>query len=170
VPADARVGAAEARLVRDGEYPGEVLRMVAGARERVWCSIFLVELDPTRDPGLAVPRLIAALASAGWRGVDARLLVGGSRTNLAIGETAVAAVAHARGLGIPARTLGRPGTRGSHAKVVVADDLVLTGSHNWSPGSFGGGQSQDSVLVRSSDLAAYACGLFLDGWRRSEGP
>jgi phosphatidylserine/phosphatidylglycerophosphate/cardiolipin synthase-like enzyme len=160
------VGPAVARLVPDIAYREELGRLVMAARERVWCSIFLVELDPHADPELRVPSALRELASARWRGVDVRLLVGGSRSNLLIAEASAGAVALARQLGIPVRGLGRAGRRGSHVKLVIADDWVLTGSHNWSPGALGG-QTQDSVAVRSAGLSAYLAGTFLDQWRRA---
>lgn len=157
-----------ARLVSDEAYLPELHALVAGAARSCLCSVFIVDLSPTRDRALAVDGVLRALAAARWRGVDVRLLVGGSRENLEIAETADVARARALALGIPCRWLtSRPG-RGSHAKFVVADDRVLTGSHNWSAGAFGG-QVQDSVLVRSPDLAAYLASTFERQWAAAGG-
>lgn len=161
-----RVGAAEGRLVSDGAYPQELTRLIRLARERIWCSLFLVELNPQLDPQLRVPATLRQLAFAKWAGVDVRLLIGGSRSNLLIAEACATALTIARNLGIPARGLGNTDARGSHVKLVVADDWVLTGSHNWSPGAFGD-QVQDSVVIRSRDLASYLSNVFLAQWRRS---
>lgn len=165
LPGTFRVEGGEVRLVRDTDYGPEVLRLVRGARERCWCSLFIVDLHPGRDPELAVPGVLRELAVATWRGVDARLLLGGSRSNLAIAHAVTTTLMVARHLGIPSRGLARD-QRGSHVKLVVADDWVLTGSHNWSPGSFGG-ETQDSVAVRSADLASGLAALFRGQWRRA---
>jgi phosphatidylserine/phosphatidylglycerophosphate/cardiolipin synthase-like enzyme len=53
-------------------------------------------------------------------------------------------------------------------KLVVADDHVLTGSHNWSGGAFEG-QVQDSVMVTSPDLAAYLSAVFETQWSAAAG-
>lgn len=161
-----RVGAAEGRLVHDGDYAEELTRMIRLAHERVWCSLFLIELDTQLDPQLRVPEILRQLASARWRGVDVRLLIGGSRSNLLIAEASATATMIARQLGIPTRGLGHTGKRGSHVKLAVADDWVLSGSHNWSRGAFGG-QVQDSVAIHSKDLAAYLSNLFLAQWQRA---
>lgn len=161
-----RVGAAEGRLVYDRDYAQELTRLIRLARERVWCSLFLIELDAQLDPQLRVPEVLRLLASARWRGVDVRLLIGGSRTNLLIAEASATAMKVAHKLRIPTRGLGHGNMRGSHVKLVVADDWVLTGSHNWSPGSFGD-QVQDSVVINSRDLAAYLSNLFLAQWQRA---
>ena len=154
---------ARARLVSDADYLPVILDLVDRARATCLCSVFIVDLAPSRDRVLSVGEVLRALAAARWRGVDVRLLVGGSRENLEIAETADVARARALALGIPCRwATSKPG-RGSHAKFVVADDAVLTGSHNWSPGAFGG-QVQDSLLLRSVDLAAYVASIFERQW------
>lgn len=161
-----RVGGAEGRLVPDGAYAEELTRLIRLARERLWCSLFLIELNPQLDPQLRVPAVLRQLASAEWTGVDVRLLIGGSRSNLLIAEACATALIIARNLGIPARGLSGRDKRGSHVKLVVADDWVLTGSHNWSAGAFGD-QVQDSVVIRSRDLASYLSNVFLAQWRRA---
>lgn len=160
------VTGAEVSVVSDSDYAPVLRGLVDGARHRVWSSVFIVQLGSRSVAGDPVLDALRRLADARWRGVDVRLLVGGSRTNLRIAETVATSLEMARQLGVPARGLGRSGVRGSHTKLVVADDHVLTGSHNWSPGAFGG-QVQDSLLVHSADLAAGACDLFVDQWRRA---
>lgn len=165
----ASVGSCEARLVPDSAYAAEVLRLFHGARERLWCSLFLIDVDPQFDRELVIATLLRELAAVQWRGVDVRLLIGGSRSNVDIALAAASALAIASRLRLAARGLGRAGERGSHMKVVVADDWVLTGSHNWSVGAFTD-EVQDSVCVHSADLAAYCANAILAQWRRGEAP
>ena len=106
------------------------------------------------------------MADAVWRGVDARLLIGGSRTNTELIELAYAGRQRALALGVPCRWLTASRQRGSHSKFVVADDAVLCGSHNWSAIAFRD-STQDSVLLRSPDLAAYIASLFEKQWLRA---
>lgn len=152
-----------ARLVPDDSYLAELEALLARARRRCLCSLFIVELAPLRDRRLAVDGLLRELAGARWRGADARLLVGGSRSNLQIAILSESARAHALRVGLPCRWLTSRPARGSHAKLVVADDAVLVGSHNWSPGAFER-ETQDSVLVESADLAEHLAGLFERQW------
>lgn len=152
-----------ATLVPDQTYEPALRALVEGTVRRCLCSVFIVDVSPLRDRTLRVDALLGALAAARWRGVDVRLLIGGSRGNLDIAETADAARARARELDLPCRwATSKPG-RGTHVKLVVADDRVLTGSHNWSGGAFQE-QVQDSVLVASPDLAAYLTAVFEAQW------
>jgi phosphatidylserine/phosphatidylglycerophosphate/cardiolipin synthase-like enzyme len=128
--------------------------------------VFLIELDTRFDPDLRVATLLRELAAAHWRGVDVRLVVGGSRTNLLIAEASAAAIQFARAMGIPSRGFGQTNQRGSHVKLIVADNWILTGSHNWSGGAFGE-HVQDSVLVQSAALAAYMANVFFKQWLRA---
>ena len=66
-------------------------------------------------------------------------------------------------LGVDARLAAASPDRSSHAKLVIADDAVLTGSQNWSRGMFGE-ETQDSVLLHSPALAAALRTYFVDKW------
>lgn len=160
------VGAAPVALIGDEQYPVALAEIIDGSRLRLLCSIFIVDLAPRRDRDLAVDKVLHSMADAVWRGVDARLLIGGSRTNTELIELADAGRQRALSLGVPCRWLTASRRRGSHSKFVVADDTVLNGSHNWSASAFDE-STQDSVLVRSPDLAAYVASLFEKQWGRA---
>jgi phosphatidylserine/phosphatidylglycerophosphate/cardiolipin synthase-like enzyme len=162
-PIPVGVTGGQARLVPDQSYLPALHALVDGSLHRCLCSLFIVDVSPLRDRALRVDSVLQKLAEAGWRGVDVRLLIGGSRDNLDIAETADVARARARELGIPCRWATSAPSRGTHAKLVVVDDSALVGSHNWSGGAFQG-QVQDSVLVESRDLAAYLAALFKAQW------
>jgi phosphatidylserine/phosphatidylglycerophosphate/cardiolipin synthase-like enzyme len=155
------------KLVSDALYLAELRALISHSTDRCLCSLFIVDVSPVRDPHLLVDSLLFELLAAVWRGVDVRLLIGGSRQTLAIAEASEAARARAHELGLPCRWLTSEPARGSHAKLVVCDDQVLLGSHNWSPGAFSG-QIQDSALVVSPDLAAYLSATFERDWARGE--
>jgi phosphatidylserine/phosphatidylglycerophosphate/cardiolipin synthase-like enzyme len=157
--------APEVALVSDRRYPKVLRGMVQRARQRVWASLFMVDVNPAADPAHAVVNILQELAAARWRRVDVRLMVSGSRNNFAIAEAAATAVAVAHQLNIPTRWLGARERRGSHAKYVIADEEVLVGSHNWSPSAFLG-SVQDSAWLRSPAVAAYLCALFAAQWLR----
>jgi phosphatidylserine/phosphatidylglycerophosphate/cardiolipin synthase-like enzyme len=146
---------------------GTLRSLLAHAVQHLWCSLFIVDLLPLRDKKLGVDGILQELDAAVWRGVDTRLLVGGSRTNFTIAHIAELARARALELGVPCRWLTSKNVRGSHMKLVIADEYVLTGSHNWSAGAFGGRQTQDSILIASADFAAYASRVFARQWARA---
>jgi phosphatidylserine/phosphatidylglycerophosphate/cardiolipin synthase-like enzyme len=158
--------AAKVRLVADGAYPAELKSLIARSTRRCLCSLFIIDLSPARDRGLLVSAVMHDLQSAAWRGVDVRVLIGGCRTNVEMAELADAARARAHQLGVPCRWLTSKRNQGSHMKTVIADDRVLTGSHNWSAGAFTN-QTQDSILVESQSLAAYLVTIFEDQWARA---
>lgn len=155
---------AQVALASDHSYEPLVTAMIGRARRRIWVNMFIVDFA-TFDPKLRVLGVLHELASAQWRGVDVRLLIGGSRTNLDLADNAATALAMARRLKLTSRWMTARNARGSHAKYVVADDEVLLGSHNWSPSSFAN-STQDSIWLQSAELAAYLCDAFAAQWLR----
>jgi phosphatidylserine/phosphatidylglycerophosphate/cardiolipin synthase-like enzyme len=155
---------AQVALACDGDYETLVKAMIGRARSRVWVSMFMLDLA-TPDPKLRVLGVLQEMAAAQWRGVDVRLLIGGSRTNLDMVNNSATALAVAKRLKLTARWMTAQKARGSHAKYVVADDEVLLGSHNWSPSAFAN-STQDSVWLQSAELAAYLCDAFVAQWIR----
>lgn len=150
--------------VSDGEYYPAVMRMVRDSRGQCLCSIFIVDHDLNGDPEIRVDRLLVELACATWRGVETKLLIGGSRRVAEIRGASLLAWARAQELGIEARLAAAVTDDASHVKLVVTDTHVLTGSHNWSRGMFGA-ETQDSVLLKSPALAAAMRTYFLKQWR-----
>ncbi len=163
------LGTAQARVghLSDAAYFAAAKQAINTATQRCLVSIFIVDPNPERDENLLVDDLLLALEGAQWRGVDTRLLVGGSHDNLAIAEACFATLSIAQLHNIPARWLTRVAGRGSHVKMLVADNLVITGSHNWSGGAFSG-QIQDSVIVESAPLAIRCASLFGWQWQRAD--
>src|SRR5262249_32585802 len=93
---------AQAALVSDRAYEKIVKSMIGRARRRGWASLFRIDLA-TPDPKLRVLGAMHELAAAQWRGVDVRLLIGGSRDNLQMAESSAASLAVARQLNLASR-------------------------------------------------------------------
>jgi hypothetical protein len=167
-PIDVGTFGGKARLVVDDEYFDVARTVIREARHTCLASLFIVDLksDPQHS-GASPFELLKDLRDAHWRGANVKLLIGGSRSNLLIAETAEVARYVVLGLGISARWLTSQDVRGSHAKLLIADERVLAGSHNWSMPAFTS-QIQDSVLVESAGLAAYMGGYFMKQWQRAE--
>jgi phosphatidylserine/phosphatidylglycerophosphate/cardiolipin synthase-like enzyme len=159
---------ATARLIVDDEYYGVARALIAQARRACLASIFIVDLKAGQlDRDARVFQLLKLLREASWRGVQVRLLLGGSRSNLLIAEAAEVARYVSLELGIPCRWLTSQDVRGSHSKFIISDSRVLTGSHNWSAPAFTD-QTQDSLLLESAALAAYLTAYFNRQWNRAE--
>jgi phosphatidylserine/phosphatidylglycerophosphate/cardiolipin synthase-like enzyme len=155
------------RLVADAEYMDELLALVRAAQQRVWCSVFLIDVTSAYDEPQRVMLVLRELVAARWRGCDVRLVIGGSRTDVSLAVHAAAALRVARRLGVPARWSTEHDRRGSHVKCVLADDRVLMGSHNWTPGAFTT-EVEDSLLIHSRDLAAPIAELLIAQWLRAK--
>lgn len=152
-----------AKLVPDADYASQLHSLIAHARRRCLCSLFIVDIMPLQTQKSLVDPVLVEMQAARWRGVDARLIIGGSWTNLAIARTAEAARARAYDLNIPCRWLTYKEGKQSHAKIVIVDDYVMIGSHNWTTGAFTD-QTQDSIIVKSQSLAAYLIPVFEYQW------
>jgi len=153
-------------MVHDGLYHPTVVRLLRSSESRCHCSVFIVDHDLRADVELRVDSVLVELAGAAWRGVDVKLLIGGSRRNRQIRDAAMLAWVRARELGIDARLAAASKHNDSHAKLVVTDRHVLVGSHNWSRGMFGA-ETQDSVLLESAALAAALDTYFTGCWQKA---
>ena len=159
------IAGARCALVVDGTYPDVLIALLDRAVRRCLVSMFIVDFSQVSRSALI--DILDALDSAVWRGVDTRVVLGGSRTNVRIAEAAASARAVLASRSVPARWLsGQPG-RGSHGKVVVVDDRCLLGSHNWSHGALSGQQRQESLLFESAALAGLMHTQFEEQWHRA---
>lgn len=156
--------AADCHLISDGEYIPWVEHLVHQARRRILVSMFIIDLVP-RCGKSSILKLLSRLQRATWRGIDVRLLVGGSRKTFAIAEASQIAASVCASKGIVCKWLtGERNVRGSHAKMVIADNHVLVGSHNWSERL--GNETQDSVLIHSKAIASNLAREFEKQWTR----
>lgn len=154
---------AKAALVSDAAYLDAARQLIQSASHYCLCTLFIVDPDPIKDTDLLVDSLLHDMACAAWRGVDARLIVGGSRSNGRILDAALLARERAQDLGLPCRLGAAYEQQSNHSKLMVADNACLSGSHNWSPGAFKD-QTQDSLLVEDEALAAYFASHFDEQW------
>lgn len=153
-------------LISDDKYYSTIQKIIAESKETCFASLFIVELKSgSLDDDLKVYQVLKLLKEAQWRGVDVKLLIGGSRNNLIIAESSEVARTVALNMGLECKWLTSVDVRGSHSKFVVADNFVLSGSHNWSAPAFTN-QIQDSMLIDSDSIASYCQQIFLNQWNR----
>ena len=157
-------GASAVRL-SDGDYSDVVLASIETARRRVWSSVFIFDIRPSRDPGGRALELARALIDRHRAGVDVRLLMAGDVTTPDIAAANLATGLLLDELGVRQRRVfesAETGRRGSHAKFAVIDDLAVTGSHNWADDAFRL-NIEDSVLLSGEPVEQLA-GEFLSLW------
>lgn len=150
--------------LRDKDYYWYLLEKIRKARKRIWASIFLIDLHRARDVKLAVRAIVNELAHAKRRGVDVRILTGTSEQIPAIRELAMISRMFLRTRHIPVRWHAPLGKAGTHDKyVIIDDDLLILGSHNWIHDSFNE-SAEDSVAVYSRDLTNTLERQFATSW------
>jgi phosphatidylserine/phosphatidylglycerophosphate/cardiolipin synthase-like enzyme len=159
---------AKVALISDADYRRVVQHLARTSGERFLANIFIVDPTPGRDSNLKVDSLLVELQGAAERGVDVRLLIGGSSSNTQIAEATIMAHWRAKQLGIESKLIAFNPGASSHMKIVVSDDAVLSGSHNWSGGAFSGSQVQDSILILSADAAALFSSQFEKDWKAAK--
>lgn len=153
-------------LVPDGEYRPILRTLIRNAQVSVLANIFIVDPSPRRDKNGIIADLIEELVDSKWRGIDVRLIIGGSRRNFEIALCTQLAHQISKRLGLKVAYYSALKGPGTHSKYVIVDDsFVLIGSHNWSSDAMTN-QTQDSILIRSRDLAGLLTIEFEKEWSK----
>jgi len=149
--------------------PAFVRTAVRSATQRVWAAVFLVDARTATDTRQAVRRLLEDLGYARWKGVDVRLLVGSS----ALPDVTLAnrtSAAYLRDFAVEVREHGRGSQRSLRGRyVVLDDDTVVIGSHDWTPRALRDDE-EDSLVIRSRDLCAQLALEHAQRWEEGEVP
>lgn len=156
-PLPALSASAQATLLADSAYGGELKERIRGAKRRIICAFYLFKVTDRRGnlpAGLAVD-----LAQAKGRGVDVTVILEGEDS---VGRDNRAAAGYLTRSGV--KVVFPRGRRTTHAKAVVIDDrFVMIGSHNLSHAALAKNREL-SVLLDSPQLAAQVT-RYLDGIR-----
>jgi len=129
-------------------------RYIERARQRA-----LVTVPYVHPRATAVRRLVGALRCAASRGVDSRVLLGACPRP--------SDVAWLRAAGVAIRWMDAATSTRGHAKGLIADDVVIISSANWS--SAGCGRNWEAALiVRIAAAAAYYAAAWERDWAAAE--
>lgn len=160
----------------DRDYFDFVLASAEAASRRIWVSMFIFDIRPSRDPEGQALELATTLVARHGAGVDVRVLLTGlvrtpdiAVANLATGFfLAEHGVPHRR-MFIEERTdaAAIPERFGSHAKFAVFDDIGVLGSQNWTDDAFRLNIEDGAVL--QGPVVDVLAGEFLRLWREARG-
>lgn len=128
--------------------------------------MFIVDTNRGHDPDLEVRELLKLLAYKSWMGIDVRIIIGDSPDNLDIKGMNAIARHFLQQKGINARRYQGP-KKSTHNKFLIIDDnSVIIGSHNWTANAFSR-SVEDSIAIQSSGLVAELSKKFLTSWAMS---
>lgn len=161
---------AHAHAVRlpDRDYYEFVLASIEAARRRIWVSVFICDIRPPRDVQGRVLDLVTALVVRSALGVDVRVLLNGVAATPDIDVANLATgmflehhdVQHRRLLQLDER-------RGSHAKLVLCDDVAVVGSQNWTDDGLR--ENIEDAVILTGEPCELLSTEFLELWARGRG-
>jgi len=147
-----------------------LLRLIGQADQRVLAAVFIIDPRPEDDREGSVKLVLDTLAMAKWRGLDVRVLAGGSNRTPAIELADRVARRYLESRGVPCRRFaGVRGETSLHSKYVIVDDTIVVGSHNWTHRALRL-ENELSVAVTSPELAHVLTGHFEWDWTRAAEP
>jgi len=147
----------------DRHYYYFLRNAIESAKYRIWGSIFLVNVTREHDYHLEVRDIIKLLSYKRSLGINVRVIIGHSKTTPAIREADEIARRYMHSRGILVRRY--KGTKTStHSKyVIIDDDLVVLGSHNWTMNAFSKSK-EDSIAIYSKEINRELDRQFLATW------
>ncbi len=152
--------------LRKDQYFAFLNGKIPEARKRIWAAVFIVNPTVNDDASLIIRDLLKKLAYAKWRNVDVRVIVGVSGVH-SIGVANDTAIKFLQDLGVPAFKFVGKERRSLHSKyVVIDDDLIVVGSHNWTPGA-AGRHNEDSIAIYSEEMNLLLRDEFALSWQHA---
>jgi len=155
--------------LKNKDYYWFLLSQIKKAQNRIWASVFLIDVYRSSDILLEVRTLIKELAIARTRGLDIRLITGRAADNPVIREMNMVSRSFMRSKGFRLKFYGNERKPRIHDKFIIFDDqLFIIGSHNWMHESFNN-SLEDSLAVYSRDLTNRLEIEFLETWQNLKG-
>ncbi len=138
--------------VAQRDYFDLTLATIEMAKRRLWACIFLFDLRPQRDFEGEVLDIALAIAARHRAGIDTRVILQSYTSSAELDTANLSAAIYLKGSGVPARRLATIGDRrGSHAKFLVADDMCVIGSQNWTHDAFRL-NIEDAIMLRGAPV------------------
>lgn len=153
--------------LRNEAYYPYLWNRITEAHQRIWVSVFIMNVTTAHDTEFRVRDLFKHLAYARWRNVDVKVLLGESMIGAIQIQNGVAAQL-LKSMDIKARFFKSDEDTSLHSKYVVVDkDWVVVGSNNWSPGGLAR-HREDALAMRSADLNTALSLNFLKHWDEAQ--
>jgi phosphatidylserine/phosphatidylglycerophosphate/cardiolipin synthase-like enzyme len=149
-------------FLSDCDYAAFCHEAIREAQERILVQQFLINASPSDDKLLLVRRVLLALADANRMGVDVRVILPQIERDESGWDLNEVSARFLKARGVSVRSFRRTDVQ-LHQKIIVADDLIIAGSHNWTPGAFSS-NSELSVAVSSEDVSSYYSSEFERWW------
>jgi len=165
-----------ATAVDPRRYQELALACAERAARRIWVSMFIFDLRPSRDVEGLVMHLARTLAERRALGVDVRVLLASTTRTADIEVANLAAAMFLQGRGVPQRRFirersGEGGPRaerlGSHAKFAIFDDTAILGSQNWTDDAFR--LNVEDAVFLATGAADLLAAEFLRLWQYGRG-
>lgn len=156
------------RVILGTQYPYEVLPLIENAERRVSVVMFYISYDPQKADS-KVNALVDALIAAKRRNVEVTVVMDKDKEGDVYSSRLINAPTYHLLKENKVPVYFDTVEAATHSKIVVADDQVVIGSHNWTLGSF---YKYDDVSVKitSSDAAQYYAddiAARIDGFKRA---
>jgi phosphatidylserine/phosphatidylglycerophosphate/cardiolipin synthase-like enzyme len=137
--------------LRNENYHYYLLEKIKKAKYRIYATSFIINSLIKNDVELKIRNLIKVLAYAKWQNVDVKIMFGNSQNSTI--STANETTAHyMKELGLSVKRYESSYRKSLHSKyVIIDDDLIMIGSHNWSEGAFSK-HNEYSIAVYSKEL------------------
>ena len=138
------------------QYFPEVMGLFNAATQRIRVVMYGINYSP-KYAGSKVNQLVEALAAARARGVDVAVAIDLSNYNALLNKVNGPAKEFLAGAGVAVFDDDLQVT--THAKMIVADDVVVIGSVNWGYDALER-RNETCVVIRDPDIAAYFAAYF----------
>jgi phosphatidylserine/phosphatidylglycerophosphate/cardiolipin synthase-like enzyme len=148
--------------LQDRYYYDFLKHAIESAQYRIWASIFIINITREHDYRLEVRDLLKLLSYKRTLGLDVKVIIGESQTP-GIREANEIAESFLQAKRVPVKKY-QGSKKSTHSKyVILDDDLIVLGSHNWTQNAFSKSE-EDSVAIYSKNLNNELNYQFLATW------
>ena len=139
-------------LLSDSDYYYFLMEKIRKARQSLYATVFIVNIRKSDDIDRKVLSILKELEYAHWKGVDVKLIVGSSTGAPLISIANEVTIKYLEEKRFPVR-YAQIEDGSLHSKYVVIDqELIIIGSHNWTYNAFFMSK-EDSLFCYSKDAA-----------------